>query len=328
MPSASSARPMPRSRPPARAAPVATRSTTTSCALSSSSACAPRRSCAARSSAIELVVHYQPILNVEDRSWSGVEALVRWQHPERGLLSPDEFIPLAEETGLIVPLGMCVLEMVCRQARQWSRTLPGIRIAVNASPVQLAYPTTASEIKATMRRAHLTPAALTVEVTESALMEELDTAREVLEELQAGRRARADRRLRHRLLVARAARRAADQRPQDRPALRPRARPRPERDAGRAGDRRPRSRLRAGGRGRGDRGRRGARRASTSSAASTRRASTSGARRRPRSSRNCWRRRCWRARRFVLRLLAPLGGSLLERCRRLHRLSSPSDTKT
>jgi diguanylate cyclase (GGDEF)-like protein len=133
----------------------------------------------------QLVVHYQPILNVEDRSWSGVEALVRWQHPERGLLSPDEFIPLAEETGLIVPLGMCVLEIVCLQARQWSRTLPGIRIAVNASPVQLAHPSTASEIIATMERAHLDPSALTVEVTESALMEELDTARDVLEELKA-----------------------------------------------------------------------------------------------------------------------------------------------
>jgi c-di-GMP-specific phosphodiesterase len=133
----------------------------------------------------QFVVHYQPILNVEDRSWSGVEALVRWQHPERGLLSPDEFIPLAEETGLIVPLGMCVLEIVCQQARLWSRTLPGISIAINASPVQLAYPTTASEIKAMMKRARLDPSALTVEVTESALMEELDTARDVLEELKA-----------------------------------------------------------------------------------------------------------------------------------------------
>ncbi|MGH2862255.1 MAG: putative bifunctional diguanylate cyclase/phosphodiesterase [Solirubrobacteraceae bacterium] len=133
----------------------------------------------------QLVVHYQPILGVEDRSWRAVEALVRWQHPERGLLAPDEFIPLAEETGLIVPLGMCVLEMVCRQAREWARTLPGIRIAVNVSPVQLAYPTTAAEIKATIERARLDPAVLIVEVTESALMQELDTAREVLEELEA-----------------------------------------------------------------------------------------------------------------------------------------------
>jgi c-di-GMP-specific phosphodiesterase len=132
----------------------------------------------------QLVVHYQPILNVIDRRWSGVEALVRWQHPERGLIGPDEFIPLAEETGLIVPLGTCVLEMVCRQARQWAATLPEIRVAINASPVQLAYPTTAAEIKATMQRAGLEPATLTIEVTESALMEELDTARAVLEELK------------------------------------------------------------------------------------------------------------------------------------------------
>ena len=133
----------------------------------------------------QFVVHYQPILDVEDRSWSGVEALVRWQHPERGLLGPDEFIPLAEETGLIVPLGACVLEMVCRQARQWARTLPGITIAVNASPVQLAHPATAAGIKATVERAHLQPSALTLEVTESALMEELETTREVLDELKA-----------------------------------------------------------------------------------------------------------------------------------------------
>jgi diguanylate cyclase (GGDEF)-like protein len=132
----------------------------------------------------QLVVHYQPILSVEQRTWSGVEALVRWQHPERGLLSPDEFIPLAEETGLIVPLGLCVLEAACEQARLWSRTLPEIRIAVNASPVQLAYPTVAAEILATIERAGLKPSTLMIEVTESALTEELDTAREVLQELK------------------------------------------------------------------------------------------------------------------------------------------------
>jgi diguanylate cyclase (GGDEF)-like protein len=133
----------------------------------------------------ELVMHYQPILNVEDRSWSGVEALVRWQHPQRGLLAPDEFIPLAEETGLIVPLGQRVLEMVCAQAQEWMRTLPGIQIAINASPVQLAHPATAMEIKSAVRRACLPTSALTLEVTESALMAELDTARAVIEELQA-----------------------------------------------------------------------------------------------------------------------------------------------
>ena len=105
----------------------------------------------------ELVMYYQPILNVEDRSWSGVEALVRWKHPARGLLAPDEFVPLAEETGLIVPLGRCVLEMVCAQARAWAEKLPGIQIAINASPVELAHPATAAKIKATVKGARLPP---------------------------------------------------------------------------------------------------------------------------------------------------------------------------
>jgi diguanylate cyclase (GGDEF)-like protein len=131
----------------------------------------------------ELLMHYQPILSVEDRRWSGVEALVRWRHPERGLLSPNRFIPLAEETGLIVPLGQRVLELVCEQARAWSRTLPDLQIAVNASVVQLAYPTTGAEIKDMVRRAGIAPSSLLLEVTESALMEELDTTRDVLEDL-------------------------------------------------------------------------------------------------------------------------------------------------
>lgn len=132
----------------------------------------------------ELVMHYQPILNVEQRRWSGVEALVRWQHPERGLLGPDDFIPLAEQTGLIVPLGLSVLEMACAQARAWANTLPGIGVAVNASPVQLSYPTTATEIKAIVERARLEPSTLTLEVTESTVMGQLDTARTVIEELK------------------------------------------------------------------------------------------------------------------------------------------------
>jgi c-di-GMP-specific phosphodiesterase len=131
----------------------------------------------------ELVMHYQPILDVQDQRWSGVEALVRWQHPQRGLLAPIEFIPLAEETGLIVPLGRRVLELVCEQARIWSESLPDIHIAVNASVVQLGYPTTGTEIQMMVARSGLKPGALMLEVTESALMEELDTARAVLEQL-------------------------------------------------------------------------------------------------------------------------------------------------
>jgi c-di-GMP-specific phosphodiesterase len=131
----------------------------------------------------ELVMHYQPILDVQHQRWSGVEALVRWQHPERGLLAPIEFIPLAEQTGLIVPLGRRVLELVCEQARSWSESLPDIHIAVNASVVQLGYPTTGTEIQMMVARSGLKPGALMLEVTESALMEELDTARAVLEQL-------------------------------------------------------------------------------------------------------------------------------------------------
>ncbi len=132
----------------------------------------------------ELVMHYQPILKVQDRSWSGVEALVRWQHPQRGLLAPDEFIPLAEETGLIVALGRRVLEMACDQALVWSRTLPGIQMAVNVSPVELAHPSMAADVAEMVADAHLAPGALAVEVTESALMADLETACGVIEELQ------------------------------------------------------------------------------------------------------------------------------------------------
>ena len=100
----------------------------------------------------ELVMRYQPVLDLQERSWSHVEALVRWRHPSRGLLPPDEFIPLAEETGLIVPLGASVLGMVTAQAAQWSATLPDVRIAANASVLQLAAPTIAADVIAMLSR--------------------------------------------------------------------------------------------------------------------------------------------------------------------------------
>ena len=131
----------------------------------------------------EFVMHYQPIFNVEEMRWSGVEALVRWQHPLRGLIAPDGFIPLAEETGLILPLGDLVLELVCAQAKRWTQTLPGLQISVNASVVQLAHPSAAAAIEALLERSGLQPQALIVEVTESALMERLDSTRGALERL-------------------------------------------------------------------------------------------------------------------------------------------------
>jgi diguanylate cyclase (GGDEF)-like protein len=135
----------------------------------------------------ELVLRYQPVIDLQERAWSHVEALVRWRHPTRGLLAPDEFIPLAEETGLIVPLGTSVLEMVLAQAVAWTDAdaLSGVRIAANASALQLADPTIASDVIGMLEDAHLSPRRLLLEVTETALMEELDTTRAALADLRA-----------------------------------------------------------------------------------------------------------------------------------------------
>ena len=134
----------------------------------------------------ELVMHYQPILRLADRRWSGVEALVRWQHPRRGLVGPDQFIPVAEETGLIVPLGETVLRMVTAQAKHWAKRLPGLQLAANASVLQLADPHIADGVLGMLQDSGLPPRTLQLEVTESALMHELDSARSALQRLLAG----------------------------------------------------------------------------------------------------------------------------------------------
>ena len=131
----------------------------------------------------ELVLHYQPILSLHDGRWSAVEALVRWEHPRRGLVSPDQFIPLAEETGLIVPLGESVMRMVAIQAKEWCKQIPGLQLAANASVVQLADPNIADGLLAILKESDLPPQTLQLEVTESALMHELDKTRSTLEQL-------------------------------------------------------------------------------------------------------------------------------------------------
>jgi EAL domain-containing protein (putative c-di-GMP-specific phosphodiesterase class I) len=131
----------------------------------------------------ELVLHYQPILSLEDRRWSAVESLVRWEHPRRGLVGPDQFIPLAEETGLIVPLGESVLRMVAAQAKQWRERLPGLQLAANASVLQLIDPNITDGLLAILDESGLPPQTLQLEVTESALMHELDKARSTLQQL-------------------------------------------------------------------------------------------------------------------------------------------------
>jgi diguanylate cyclase (GGDEF)-like protein/PAS domain S-box-containing protein len=124
----------------------------------------------------ELVLHYQPLVSLRDRRIAGVEALVRWQHPERGLVPPGEFIPVAEETGLIVPLGRWVLEQACRTAARW----PGY-VSVNLSSRQLAAPGLADDIARALKQSGLQPGRLALELTESVLIEET----EALEGLRA-----------------------------------------------------------------------------------------------------------------------------------------------
>jgi EAL domain-containing protein (putative c-di-GMP-specific phosphodiesterase class I) len=108
-----------------------------------------------------------------------MEALVRWNHPERGVVGPVDFIPLAEETGLILPLGQWVLEEACRQIRDWQDRFPGpepLVVAVNLSARQFAQPDLADQIADVMDKTGVNPAQLSLEVTESVMMEDVDSA--------------------------------------------------------------------------------------------------------------------------------------------------------
>ena len=125
---------------------------------------------------------YQPIYQLASQQLCGFEALVRWQHPERGLVGPGEFIPLAEETRLIVEIGAWVLRQACRDAVQ----LPGTpRIAVNLSPVQLAYGDTVATVEAVLKETGLDPARLELEITETALFDDDNRILAVLKSLKA-----------------------------------------------------------------------------------------------------------------------------------------------
>ncbi len=136
----------------------------------------------------ELRVHYQPIVRIEDEKIAGFEALVRWQHPERGLVPPGEFIPVAEETGLIVEIGQWVLEESCRQMREWQKLSPVFRpltVSVNLSCKQFAQPDLIERIKRTLRETDLDPRCLKLEITESVMMQSAETASSMLKQLRA-----------------------------------------------------------------------------------------------------------------------------------------------
>ena len=134
----------------------------------------------------EWVVHYQPIVDLQTRRLAGFEALARWRHPGRGLLMPNVFIPTAEETGLIRPLGMWVLREACRQMRTWHDrcpTQPPLGIAVNLSTRQLADVDLPGQVRRVLDETGLPSNCLTLEITESALMQSPQAGAAVLQEL-------------------------------------------------------------------------------------------------------------------------------------------------
>ena len=136
----------------------------------------------------EFVIHYQPIVKLATGVVSGFEALVRWQHPERGLVSPLEFIPLAEETELIIPISHLVLRESCRQIRQWqleSPALASLSISVNLSGKQFKQSGLVEYIKQTLRETNLAPASLRLEITESVVMENAEIATAMLRQLRS-----------------------------------------------------------------------------------------------------------------------------------------------
>jgi diguanylate cyclase (GGDEF)-like protein len=120
----------------------------------------------------ELFLDYQPVLSVSTSQVVGVEALVRWRHPSRGVLRPDLFIPLAEETGLIVSIGSWVLAEACRVVGAWSRAGAALELSLNVSPRQLDDDDLATTVDSALRGAGLPASALWLELTESALLEE------------------------------------------------------------------------------------------------------------------------------------------------------------
>ncbi|MER7008634.1 EAL domain-containing protein [Dactylosporangium sp. NPDC000555] len=136
----------------------------------------------------QFVIHYQPIVDLPTSRLIGVEALVRWQHPARGLLGPDTFIPLAESTGLIVPLGAWVLRQACEQLARWREEFPdaaAIRVNVNLSPRQFQHEGLVEEVSGILAETGADPHQIVLEITESLLMQDTDSTISTLGRLKA-----------------------------------------------------------------------------------------------------------------------------------------------
>jgi EAL domain-containing protein (putative c-di-GMP-specific phosphodiesterase class I) len=134
----------------------------------------------------ELVVYYQPRIDLASGATSSLEALVRWMHPQRGLISPNEFIPLAEETGLIIPLGEVVIEKVFAQVASWARPgAPLVPVSINVSPRQLHEVDIPQLFSDAFNRHKVDPALIEVEITESSMVGEAERALEAIKALQS-----------------------------------------------------------------------------------------------------------------------------------------------
>ncbi|MHB1810653.1 MAG: putative bifunctional diguanylate cyclase/phosphodiesterase, partial [Solirubrobacteraceae bacterium] len=132
----------------------------------------------------QLFLVYQPIFHLRSRRVVGVEALVRWRHPRLGIVPPNEFIPLAEESGLIVPIGRWVLDRACRQAAAWAAAGLRTGVSVNVSAYQLGRDDFVEDVQAALAASAIEPSALTLELTETALMRDVHAACKYLEEIK------------------------------------------------------------------------------------------------------------------------------------------------
>ena len=126
-------------------------------------------------------LYYQPLLNIRSMKIVGCEALLRWNHPQRGMIPPAEFIPVAEEMGLIVEIGDWVLNRACAECRKWPED---VRVSVNLSSVQFKRSDVASTVAAALRSSGLAPQRLELEITESVLLQDMDQARRTLQQLR------------------------------------------------------------------------------------------------------------------------------------------------
>ncbi len=123
----------------------------------------------------ELILHYQPLIAADGERFVGAEALVRWRHPEKGLIPPDKFIPLAEETGLIESIGRWVLATACRQAQQWRENGLSLRMAVNLSGQQIIHGDVVSTVREVLKETGLDPHSLELEITEGFVLSHAET---------------------------------------------------------------------------------------------------------------------------------------------------------